>query len=385
MLIINGKLLRDKDFDYFDLRIEEGRIAEILPYRSGAKDREIYDARGSIVIPGLIDLEVHGAGGFDMSDACDEAYQTISDHLIKKGVTSFVGAIDSFDESVMEEAYAAAGKWMEGSHEGARMIGLQMRGPFLNPAAAGHHDIKSLKKPDRALFDRMQALSGGQIKIVNLSPELEGAREFVMGLCDQVIVALSNSTADFDTARMAFAWKARWCSDLFRNMPVLSVQEPGLIGAAMDIAQMVTLRFDNNQYIHPSLLRMAFNEFWGRLCLVSGMSAYAGLPAGQYEIEGHTVTKRLDRAFFEDGRDAGSVMSLDACMSAIMGMGSVPAPLVFRAATEMPARALGIFDEVGSIDVGKRADLAILDLHTHGVQAVVKEGRLVLDERKEYI
>lgn len=385
MLIKNGKLLLDKEFEYHDLVIREGRIAEILPFRSGFQDAEVYDARGSIVVPGLIDLEVHGAAGFDMSDACDEAYEAIGAYLLRRGVTSFVGAIDSFEESILEEAYEAAGKWMAQDRPGARMLGLNMRGPFLNPDAAGYHNPAALRKPDLALYRKCQELSGGNIRIVNVSPELEGAREFILAVANEVIVALSNSTADFATARAAFSWKSRWCADLFWDMQPFTIEDPGLIGAAMDIAQFVTIRFDNDAYIHPSLLRMAFNEFWGRLALVSGMTAYSGLPAGQYEIEGHTVSKKRDRASFEDGRDAGSVLSLDACMSAVLGMGSVPSPLVFRAVTEMPARALGIFDEVGSITVGKRADLAILDLHTQNVQSVIRNGKLVFDERKEYI
>ena len=385
MLIKNGKLLLDKDFDYSDLVIRDGRIAEILPFRSGYQDEEVYDARGSVVIPGLIDLEVHGAAGYDMSDACEEAYTAIGDYLIRRGITGYIGAIDSFSDDILTEAYQAAGEWMKETRPGARLLGLNMRGPFLNPEAAGYHNKSALRLPEIDLYRKYQELSGGNIRIVNISPELEGARQFVMELADEVIVALSNSTADFDTARGAYAWKARWCADLFRNMPVLSVGEPGLIGAAMDIANFVTLRFDNDEYIHPSLLRMAFNEFWGRMALVSGMTAYSGLRPGRYEIENHTVSKMRDRAKFEDGSDAGSVLSLDACMSAIMGMGSVPSPLVFRAATEMPARALGIFDEVGSIAVGKRADLAVLDLHTYNVQTVFLNGKMVFDERKEYI
>lgn len=385
MLIKNGKLLLSKDFDYNDLVIRDGRIAEILPFRSGYQDEEVYDARGSVVVPGLIDLEVHGAVGYDMSDACDEAYTAIGNYLISHGVTSYVGAIDSFPDEILSEAYQAAGDWMKEKRPGAKLLGLNMRGPFLNPEAAGFHDKDSLKKPDVELYRRYQELSGGNIRIVNLSPELEGAKAFTMTLADEVIIALSNSAADFDKAREAYSWKARWCSDLYRNMPVLSVLEPGLIGASMDIANFVTLRYDNDEYIHPSMLRMAFNEFWGRLALVSGMTAYTGLRAGSYEIENHTVQKFRDRAKFEDGSDAGSVLSLDACMSAIMGMGSVPSPLVFRAATEMPARALGIFDEVGSIAVGKRADLAVLDLHTYNVQTVFQNGEMVFDERKEYI
>lgn len=385
MLIKNGKLLLDKDFDYHDLVIEDGKIADILPYRSGYKDADVYDARGSIVVPGLIDLEVHGAAGFDMSDACEEAYGAIGDYLIRRGITSYVGAIDSFSEDILTEAYEAAGAWMKEERAGARMLGLNMRGPFLNPKAAGYHNKEALRLPDLDLYRKCQELSGGKILIVNLSPELEGADKFVLSVANEVIVALSNSEAGFDKARAAYAWKSRWCADLFLDMKQFSIEDPGLIGAAMDIAQFVTLRFDNDAQIHPALLRMSFNEFWGRLGLVSGMTAYTGLPAGRYEIEGHVVTKKRDRAYFEDGTNAGSVMSLDHCMSAVLGMGSVPSPLVFRAATEMPARALGIFDEVGSITPGKRADLAVLDLHTLNVQSVFQKGVLVFDERKEYI
>ena len=385
MLIINGKLLLDKDFDYHDLVIENGRIAEILTYRSGRKDPDTYDARGSIVVPGLIDMEVHGAVGYDMSDACDEAYDAISRDLIRHGVTSFIGAVDSFSEDILEEAYGAAGEWMKKQAPGADMIGLAMRGPFLNPAAAGPHDRNALRKPDAALYHRLQELSGGKIRIVNVSPELEGAEPFILEVGREAMIALSNSEAGFDVARRAFALKARGCGDLYRDMTQFTLTDPGLIGAAMDIAQFVTLRFDNDDYIHPSMLRMAFNEFWGRLCLVSGMTAFTGIPAGKYEIEGHTVTKKRDRARFEDGTDAGSAVGLDACMSAILGMGSVPSPLVYRAASEIPARILGIFDEVGSITVGKRADLTILDLHTQNVQSVLKNGVMVYDERKEYV
>ncbi len=384
MLIKNGKLLLPTEFNYYDLRIENGKIAEILPFRSEYQDEETYDALGSIVIPGLIDLEVHGAMGYDMSDACDEAYGTISDYLLRHGVTSYIGAIDSFDEEILEEAYGAAGEWMKEERPGARMLGLAMRGPFLNPEAAGYHNKNALRKPDVALYRKLQQLSGGKIRIVHLSPELAGATPFIREVSHEVIVALSNSAADYDTARMGYSWGARWCGDLLRNMPTLSAADPGLLGAAMDAAGWATLRFDNDRILHPGMLRMAFRLFWERLCLISGMTAYTGLPSGTYEIEGHTVSIRYDNAVFEDGTDAGSVLSLDSCLQAVLGMGSVPIPAVFTAATETAAKALGIYDEVGSITPGKRADLAILDLHTHNVQAVVQNGRLVLDERKSY-
>ena len=384
MLIINGKLLLPTEFNYHDLRIENGRITEILPFKSGAEDPEVYDAHGSIVIPGLIDLEVHGACGYDMSDACDEAYQTISDYLIRHGVTTYVGAIDSFPEDILEEAYTAAGEWIRGEHRGARMIGLNMRGPFLNPEAAGYHDKKALRKPDAALFEKLQALSGNKIIAVNLSPELEGAYEFIRTVSKQAHILLSNSTADYNTARMAYAYNADWCGDILYDMPPLTAVEPGLIGAAMDIARLATLRYENSSVIHPAMIRLIYKEFINRLCMVSALSAFAELKNGRYEIEGHTVTKKAAKAFFEDGTDAGGVLALDSCLQDVLGMGAVPEDLAYRSVTSTPAKILGIFDEVGSIEIGKKADLAILDLHGYGVQAVIRDGILMYDERKNF-
>ena len=384
MLIINGKLLLPREFNYHDLRIENGRIKEILPFRSGCQDEEIYDARGSIVIPGLIDLEVHGACGYDMSDACGEAYEAISNYLIRHGVTTYVGAIDSFSEEILEEAYAAAGDWIRSDHFGAKMIGLNMRGPFLNPAAAGHHDRSALRRPDAALFEKLQNLSGGKILAVNVSPELEGAAEFIRAVSGKVHVALSNSTADYETARMAYAFRADWCGDILFDMPPLTALEPGLIGAAMDIARTATLRYENASVIHPAMLRLVYKEFLNRLCLVSAMSAFTGLKPGRYEIEGHTVIHKAFAARYEDGTDAGGVLALDSCLQDVLGMGAVPEDLAYRSVTETPAKVLGIFDEVGSIEIGKRADLAILDLHGYGVQAVIRDGILMYDERKNF-
>ena len=385
LLIKNGKLFLKDRFEYHDLLIENGRIVDIIPFRSCYDEKneveKVYDIRGSVVIPGMIDLEVHGACGYDMSDACDEAYEIISQYLLRSGVTGFVGAIDSFSEDILEEAYQASGEWMKKEHAGARMLGLHMKGPFLNPEAAGYHNKQALRKPDPELYHRLNTLSGGAVKIVSVSPELDGAYEFIREVSKSAHIALSNSNANYDTARMAFAYRADWCSDLFHDMPVFSIKDPGLAGAAMDAAKTVTLRYESETLVHPALQRMAYKECIGRICLVSGLSAFAGLKSGDYEIEGHTVTRTRFAAVLEDGTDAGGVLPLDSCLQAAMGMGGVPEQFAIQAVTETPARALGIYDDVGSIDVGKRADLAVLDLHGYALQAVFKDGVLVYDER----
>ena len=114
-----------------------------------------------------------------------------------------------------------------------------------------------------------------------------------------------------------------------------------------------------------------------RTCLVSGETVFAGLPNGTYEIEHHRVTKTLNRAVFENGQDAGSVAGLNVICRKVMSMGGIPLPLLFRAVTEIPARMLGIFDEVGSLEVGKRADLVMMDFHEYAVNHVFLSGKQV--------
>ena len=122
---------------------------------------------------------------------------------------------------------------------------------------------------------------------------------------------------------------------------------------------------------------MLFRGNYRRDVLVSGKTAFAGLPNGVYEIEHHQVTKTMNRAAFEDGRDAGSVFGLDVICKMVMSFGGIPLPLVFKAVTEIPARTLGIFDEVGSIEAGKRADLVFMDLHNYDVMHVFLSGKQV--------
>ena len=144
-----------------------------------------------------------------------------------------------------------------------------------------------------------------------------------------------------------------------------------------DAAQAILVNFTDERTIHPATLRMLFRGNLGRTCLVSGETAFAGLPNGTYEIERHRVTKTLNRAVFENGHDAGRAMGLSVLCKLIMSTSGVPLPLLFRSMTEIPARVLGVFDQVGSIETGKRADLVMMDFHDYEVTHVFLSGKQV--------
>ena len=332
MLIQNGKLLLDDDFVYRDLRIEGDRIVEILPYGSQPRQGEqTMDVYGMAITPGFIDLEVHGDRGRDFSDADREGYEIISKSLLRDGVTGYLAAVNAFPEDVLTETYEALGQWMDDPQPGmARMLGVHMRGPFISPAAAGCQDEAYVKDPDLDLFRRLNDLCGKRVKLLTTSPELAGARHFIQEAAKECFVCLGNSNADFDTARMAYAYGARGMTDPFHNTGAFSAEDPGLIGAGMDVAEAILINFTDEESIHPATLRMLMRGNFRRLCFISGKTAFAGLPNGVYEIEHHQVKKSMTKAAFENGQDAGSVMGLHTICRKVMNMSGIPVPLLFK-------------------------------------------------------
>ncbi len=379
MLIQNGKLLLDDDFVYRDLRIEGDRIAEILPFGSNPrKGEKTLDAYGFVITPGFIDLEVHGALGHDFSDGDREGFEIISKSLLREGVTAFLAAVNAFPEDVLEDTYGALGQWMDHPTDGAaRMLGVHMRGPFVAADAAGCQDEAYVQPLDLSLFHRLDELCGNRVKLMTMSPELAGARAFIEDASKTCLVSLGNTRADFDTARMAYAYGARGLTDPFHNTGDFTPAEPGVIGAGMDVAETILINVTDEESIHPATLRMLFRGNLRRICLISGKTAFAGLLNGAYEIEHHRVTKTLNKATFENGQDAGSVLGLNVVCRKVMNMSGAPLPLLFKAVTEIPAQRLGVFDEVGSIEVGKRADLTFMDFHEYAVTHVFLGGKQV--------
>ena len=381
MLIRHGKPLLNDEFCYRDIRIEGDRITEIMPYDTSVprEGEEVMDIFGSVITPGMIDLEVHGALGRDFSDGDREGFEVISKALLREGVTGYLAAVNAFPQDVLEDTYEALGDWMDSPAEGtARMLGVHMRGPFVAAEAAGCQEAAYLRAPDIALFRKLNELCGKRVKLMTVSPELPGINDFIHEAAQDCLVSLGNTRADFDTARMAYAYGARAITDPFHNTGTFSPQEPGVIGAAMDVVEALLVNYTDEVSIHPAALRMLFRGNLRRACLISAQTAFTGLPNGAYEIEDHHVEKSQTKAVFENGQDAGSVVGMDLVCKQVMSLGGIPIPLVYRAVTETPAKLLGLFDDVGSIEVGKRADLVIRDMHGYEIEHVILGGKKVV-------
>ena len=359
MQIKNGNIFtRVGFFEPHDIITSGTRIKQIS--KSGISTSEqVVDATDCYVIPGLVDIHIHGAFGSDFCDATGNSIENISNYLASVGVTSFLGTTMSLDEENLTKIVSAAVPYYNKDSNGAVIRGVNMEGPFLSQAKKGAQSGKNLISPDIDMFNRLYSASAENIRIVDLAPELNSAMDFIKSASEKCTVSLAHTSANFDTSMKAFAAGASHITHLFNAMTPLSHRDPGVIGAGIEAAKYVELIADGI-HIHPTMVRAAYKLFGNRICLVSDAISALGMPDGSYSLGGQDVTVTKNTATLNDSTIAGSVTSLFDCMKTAVSFG-IPLELAVRSATENPAKAAQIFNEVGSIEEGKRADFIVLD------------------------
>ena len=340
---------------------------------SGEKD-DLMDARGGYLIPGLIDVHTHGGMNADASDGDPAGMFALGEYYLSQGVTGWCPTTMTLREPELTKAMACIAAYAR-APRGARVLGIHMEGPFVAKEKCGAQNPANLSLPDVDLFRRLQDASGGLIKLITLAPELPGAMDFIREISDECAISLGHTIADFDTASSAFSSGANHVTHLYNAMPPLAHREPGVIGAAVDrgaFAELITDGF----HIHPAVVRMTAELFKDRLILISDSLRCAGMPDGSYELGGQTISMQEGKAFLEGTTTiAGSSIHLMEGLRRAVRFG-IPLEKAVTAATFTPARSIGVDDTVGSIEIGKLADLVLLDSSLR-VRAVFLGGELV--------
>ncbi len=324
-------------------------------------DGRMIDASGCYVIPGLTDLHFHGCRGEDFSDATPEGLQIMAEYQLSRGVTQICPAGMTLVEAQLLRLCANAADHKAAGRSGATLSGIQLEGPFLSGAQKGAQNGAWLREPDIALFRRLQKAAGGLIKLVAVAPELPGGLDFIRAVGSEVGISLAHTMADYDTALAAFQAGARQVTHLYNGMLPLTHRAPGVVGAAFDSPDCRVELICDGVHIHPAVVRATFQMFGqDRVILVSDSMRAAGMPDGDYTLGGQAVQVRGRHATLADGTLAGSVTDLMDCLRMAVAMG-IPLTQAVKAAAVNPARAIGIYSRVGSLDVGKRANIVILD------------------------
>ncbi len=384
MKIINGLVFTEEgELAKKNLAFNNGLIVSADESISNAE--EVYNASGCYVLPGLIDIHIHGAVGVDFCDGKKGDLEKISQYLVKNGITGFLGTSMSFNEETLEPLFIKASDFKAKQEKekllGATLLGINMEGPFINPEKSGAQNVKNIQLPDYEMFERLWNASNETIRLVALAPEMEGSKTFIEKASKKCAVSLGHTAANYEIAKQAFEDGAKHVTHLFNAMPPFAHREPGVIGAAIEDAEHIELICDG-YHVHPTMIRSIFHLFSNnQVCLVSDSMRAAGMKDGEYSLGGQKVIVKNKQAVLENGTIAGSTTNLQESLKKAILFG-IPIKQAISAVTSNPAKAISVFHERGSLSVGKIADISIFD-EQFNVVAVFKNGMKVLDTKKK--
>lgn len=351
----NGWIFADGRFVRGGFSVENGRFAHVLEDVPGPAE----DLDGALVIPGLVDIHVHGCAGADFSDGDYAGLVRMARYLARRGVTSFAPASMTLPYDALDKAFHAAARLRrESLADGARLMGIQMEGPFLSREKRGSQNPAYLRLPDWDRFLRLYDAAEGLLRIVDVAPELPGAVEFTRRASEKCRVSVAHTAAGYDQAAAVFDAGATHLTHLFNAMSGIHHRHPGPIGAASERENVTAELICDGIHVHPSAVRMAFRLFPGRICLISDALRCCGMADGSYSLGGQEILLSGGVARLTGGTIAGSAADLYQCMRRAVSFG-IPREQAVWAATALPARVIGRESETGAIADGRAADFVI--------------------------
>ncbi len=381
MKIVNGSVfLEDGKFKDVDLVCENGIITDILEQGSST-DSDIVDASGCYVIPGLVDIHLHGCMSFDTCDGTVEALKAMASYEASHGVTSILPTTMTYPEETLTTIARAVKeyrKYENASSGRATIQGINMEGPFISREKKGAQNPKYIQNCDYEMFHRVNEASGGVIRLCDIAPELEGAMDFIDKAKDETRISIAHTTADYETCMEAFKHGAKHLTHLFDAMPPFSHRAPGPIGAAAELDFVTPEIICDGIHVFPSAVNMMYKVFGSdRLIFISDSTRSTGLSDGEYELGGQPISVKGRLATLHDGTIAGSATNLYDCMLTAINEMNIPLEAAILCSTRNPARAVGIYDTVGSITIGKQADFVIINKSDLSINNVIVRGSYV--------
>jgi len=340
------------------------------------------DGSGCTLLPGFIDVHIHGSAGADVMDATVEGLEKMSRFLVRHGVTGFyattVTASRAATLAAVENAARYADSVSAGSEEraaGARMLGVHLEGPYLSPEFPGAQNPAHIRPPSTAEFGAL--LGAGPVRIVTLAPEVEGADNLIgMAAAAGVRVVLGHTAATFEEATAAIEAGVSQATHTYNAMSGLHHRQPGTLGATLSDDRIYAQLIADGIHVHPAAMRILGRcKGPSRTLLISDAIRAAGMPEGRYEMGRLPVIVQDGACRLEDGTLAGSVLTLDAALRRFMSATGWPLVQAWPATSLSQAQAMGIDREVGRIRQGALADLVLLDADAQ-VAATVVGGRL---------
>jgi len=331
------------------------------------------DLPAATIVPGFVDVHVHGGGGASFDGGDQSAAQSVLQAHLSRGTTTMMASLVSAEPTVLTRSV----KELAALAEDGLLAGVHLEGPWLSPRHAGAHDPALLALPNAETIDRLVEVGDGHLRMVTLAPELPGGLDAVRRLAaNGVVVAVGHTDATYDEARAAIDAGASVGTHLFNAMRGLHHREPGPVVALIERPDTYVELIADGVHLHPAVLRMAAQSKPERTVLVTDAMAAAAAGDGDYRLGDLAVSVRNGVARLADsGAIAGSTLTIGAAVRYAVGVAGLSLTDTIRAATLTPAVMLGL-DRVGALEPGFHADLVVLDADLDVVR-VMRRGAWV--------
>jgi len=377
LLITNCKL-----FDAIDdkqttsILIENGIISQIGQIDVRAYRDNTLDAQGRIVAPGFIDIHIQGAGGADILDANVEGLRAISQTCARFGTTSFL-ATTVFKPNQKNRHLALAAEYAGRDLGGANLLGIHLEGPFISLEKRGMVRPECLCSPSLRMFEEIQHVTGGQLKMMTIAPELPGNQPIIQRLVNSnVIASFGHSNATYEQTIDGFNAGISHVTHLFNAMPTLHHRSPGPLLAIFQTKNITCQLITDGMHIHPAVLKFVF-EILGPnriIPITDGMQAL-GLADGKYIYNGVEYESKNGTARYKDGTLIGTALGLSQLLKKFITFTDCSFDAAVKMATTNPAKLLGLYYRKGSITPGKDADLVLFD-HDCSIHTTIVGGKV---------
>jgi N-acetylglucosamine-6-phosphate deacetylase len=363
--LINSRVLLPGGFDEgLAVLIEGERILDVISQRRVGSDYLIQDLRGTLLLPGFIDVQVNGGGGVLFNDTPSAAnIATIGRAHRRFGTTGFLPTLISDDLHVLESAIVAAQRAIELRTPG--VLGIHIEGPFLNAQRKGVHDVSKLRELDASALKLLTSLRGGKT-LITLAPEMTTV-EIIRTLANAgMIVSAGHSDATYAEIKEALANGLRGFTHLFNAMSQLTGREPGVVGAALDSVDSWAGIIVDGLHVDPVVLRIAMrSKPHNRFILVTDAMPSVGIDDDEFMLQGRRIIVRDGMCIDESGTLAGSHLDMASAVRNATTLLKLELAEAVRMASEYPAAFLGLDAELGKIAPGYRASLVQCDANVH--------------------
>ena len=359
--IINGKVIlpnrvADNLAVIFDSKIQ--KLADIKDI--DLSEYEVIDAAGKYVAPGLVDMHIHGFLGADVSDGDIDGIRLMAEGIIKNGVTAWCPTTMTVSKAEIEAAFDCV-RTLKGSSEyyGARVLGVNSEGPFINSKKKGAQAEEHILRPDAAFIKANADI----IKLFTVAPEVDGAAECIAEVSKDtnVLISMGHTDATYEQAAKGIDDGVRHTTHLFNAMTALSHRSPGVVGAALSDSRVSTELIADTFHVNKGLFNMVAKLKGDKLCLITDCIRAGGMSDGDYTLGGQPVHKEGIQCLMPDGTIAGSVLNLNDAVYNLYDNSELEIYEAVACASLNPAKAIGEDGEIGSLEEGKRADIIIAD------------------------